>query len=103
MTTTIGHIVGENIERERMARGLSQAELAAQVDVKPLTVYRWESGKSWPTAKNVEALARLFHIDASTFFVRRSPPVDMAVCDALIVISRALGCPFAPQKRRAKA
>ncbi len=100
---SIANIVGQNIVRERLSRGLTQAEVADAVEVKPLTVYRWENGKAWPTAKNIEALARLFKVHATTFFARKSPPEDPKVRDALLVLSRALGYTFAPPRHRAKA
>jgi len=100
---SIADIVGQNIVRERLSRGLTQAAVAEAVEVKPLTVYRWENGKAWPTARNIEALARLFKIPASTFFTRKAPPDDPKVREALIVLSRALGYDFAPPRRRAPA
>ena len=97
---SISNIVGTNIERERVSRALTQADLAKALKVKPLTVYRWETGRVWPTAKNIEALARLFKVNATTLFARPSTPYDPKIKEALLVISRALGISLKHPRRR---
>ena len=99
---SIAEIVGQNIERERKSHALSQAQVAEAIGVKALAVYRWESGKSWPTARNIEALSKLFKVHASTFFLHETAPADAKVRQALITLSRALGYPLRlPRRSRA--
>lgn len=40
--------VGSNIRDARIARGLSQPQLAILVGVKRRSIYAWESGERWP-------------------------------------------------------
>ena len=41
--------LGEKIRAARAAKGWKQKHLAAQVDVEPITVSRWERGRLRPT------------------------------------------------------
>lgn len=51
-------ILGTNLQRIRLSRGLTQRRLAALVnDVDPLAVSRWERGASMPSGPNLAALA----------------------------------------------
>jgi transcriptional regulator with XRE-family HTH domain len=47
-----------NLRRTRLARFLSQAELARRSGVHALTVTRLESGRTAPSTRTVRALAR---------------------------------------------
>lgn len=52
----------QTIRELREAAGLTQAQLAARLDVTPSSVYAWEAGKSEPRATQLRALARLFGV-----------------------------------------
>lgn len=43
----------------RKAAGVTQAEIAAELGVDPLTVYRWESGRRRPRGRHAEAYSSL--------------------------------------------
>lgn len=57
------------IREWREHAGLTQAQLAARLDVTPSSVYNWEAGKSEPRATQLKAMARLFGVsmDAIVF------------------------------------
>lgn len=54
------------IERERLARGLSVEQLAAEAAVAPSTLARWASGRHRPTPSALRRLARALDLDAET-------------------------------------
>ncbi len=53
---------GNNLKRERIAAGLTQAELAAMVGVKQQQLSQWECDKVEPTLSNVVALLKALHV-----------------------------------------
>lgn len=54
--------LADNIKKLRKQKGLSQIELAAQIDVYPDYISWWESGKRTPSLVYVIALADFFEI-----------------------------------------
>ena len=52
----------ERLRSLRKKAGLSQDELAFQVDVSVMTVRRWEWGKYFPRANEIKKLAQVLHI-----------------------------------------
>jgi transcriptional regulator with XRE-family HTH domain len=106
---SLAKILGDNIARERLIRGLSQAELGEQLKVQGQTVYRWEHQKTWPPPENIEALAELFKVPAWSFYMPHKPEKvpqkassDPKLREALSVLCRALGFSLAPAKGRGK-
>lgn len=103
---SIAKILGENLARERSSRGLSQAELGQKVGVQGLTVYRWETQKTWPSAQNVEDLAKVFKMESWELYAPQEPgkrtakptEPDPRVRDAIYTICRALGVNVAPRR-----
>lgn len=53
-------IVGERLGKMRCDNNLTQEGLAEIMDVSRLTVYKWESGKNWPTPPHLAKLAELY-------------------------------------------
>jgi transcriptional regulator with XRE-family HTH domain len=45
----------------RREKGITQAELAKQFDLKPTTVASWEQGKSLPNIQTLYRLAAYYH------------------------------------------
>ena len=56
--------LSEKILRLRKARGMSQEELAGELNVSRQAVSRWESGSALPDAANLLQLSRLFGVTA---------------------------------------
>ena len=53
-------IVGERLAKLRCDNNLTQEGLAESMDVSRLTIYKWESGKNWPTPLHLIKLAELY-------------------------------------------
>lgn len=56
-STSLGVLLGRNIARRRMALGLTQAELADQIDADTVTVSRFERGSNLPSLLRLEKIA----------------------------------------------
>lgn len=55
-------MISEKIRELREQSGLSQSQLAKQLDVTRSSVNAWEMGLSTPTTQYIVALSRLFHV-----------------------------------------
>ena len=69
MKKKLAEIFAENIFRYRTQLGLSQAKLAALVDVEPGSILRWEKGEAIPRGDAPELLAAIFKINASELYL----------------------------------
>ena len=58
-------MLNENIKRARKAKGLSQEELAAKLNVVRQTVSKWEKGLSVPDADALIRLAEVLEVSVS--------------------------------------
>ena len=56
--------LGNLIRQKRQARGLSQEQLAQQLEVSRQAVAKWESGKGFPSAERLLYLAQVLDIPA---------------------------------------
>ncbi len=54
-----GEAFGERLQRLRKARGLSLAQVGAELGVSKPTVWAWEQGRAKPVASRIDALAGL--------------------------------------------
>ncbi len=71
----------ERIREAREACGLSQAKLAALIDVSPATVYRWETGRSEPPIGSAGQMARALGVALDSLYVHEqdaSTPAEPA-------------------------
>lgn len=57
-----------NIAQCRKAKQLSQKELAEKIGVTPLTVLRWENGKSSPNTKYLAPLCEVLGVGLTELF-----------------------------------
>lgn len=55
-------MIGQNIQARRIAKGLSQEQLAQEVGVSRQTVAKWESGATLPDLGNAAELARVLDV-----------------------------------------
>lgn len=69
----------EQLRRERVMRGWSQADLAEKVGSDPKAIGRWESGKSIPLPYYRQALYALFGKNAEEFGLAEPTPGSGAV------------------------
>ena len=56
--------IGRTISTHRKALGLTQMQLAAQLQVSNRTVSKWENGSADPSTTNLLALAKLYGVAA---------------------------------------
>ena len=77
---------GENLIRERKARGMSQEELAAQVQVSRQAISKWENGDAMPDLPKLLAVADALQISLDELCGR-------AGCDAAAVDLKAAALP----------
>lgn len=87
-----GQSFGVRLQRLRKERGLTLAQLAAQLGVSKPTVWAWEQGKARPVEARMEALAQALDVPAWEMLLGRSTPVlpDL-ITRAKEQISGALG------------
>lgn len=75
-------VISANLHQLRKLRGVTQAELAAQLTilsgetVTPVTVSRWESGRRHVPAHMIGYTAKALHTSAQAFFDGRTTPDD---------------------------
>ncbi len=69
----------ERLKVLREQRGLSRETLAAEADVSPVTLWRYETGKRSPNVETLEKLAKVLEIEVSAFFPKVQPSLFEAV------------------------
>ena len=52
----------DKITKLRKMKGLSQEELANELDVSRQSVFKWESGENTPDLEKIKKLAKLFNV-----------------------------------------
>lgn len=79
--------VSANIRNNRIAKGMSQSDLAQRLDVKPATVSAWEVGRNEP---DIEALSKMASIFDTTLdaLAGRPPKIDGISADLAALISQ---------------
>lgn len=65
---------GNNIKAIRIARGLSQADVASALGVSRNTVSSWEVGRTEPNMEMVSKLAKLFTCKTDDFITGNTAP-----------------------------
>jgi transcriptional regulator with XRE-family HTH domain len=70
-----GQSFGAQLHRLRKERGLTLAQLAAQIGVSKPTVWAWEQGKARPVQGRIDALAEALDVPAWEMHMGRSNPV----------------------------
>ena len=59
--------LGQRIEKDRIRKGWTQAELAKGLNLSQGAVCKWEAGTNFPTLSNLRRLALLFAWEEPTF------------------------------------
>lgn len=49
------------IKRARLIEGLTQGELAGQLGVSPVSVCKWENGRTFPSTRRLKRVAEVLH------------------------------------------
>ena len=58
-------MIGENIKKIRITRGITQAQLADRVGVSEKTVSSWEVGRTEPRSNLFDSICRILNCDMS--------------------------------------
>ena len=84
----VGPMIGPRIAALRRERGMSQADLAARIQVSPSALGMYEQGRREPSADTMVALART--LDVTTDFLLTGRVATPAEADALsaLILSR---------------
>jgi transcriptional regulator with XRE-family HTH domain len=88
------HFAGDRLRALRLARGLTQAELAHRAHVRERQIIRWETGQHSPRIASVSALARVLKVPVSELLSaddkadEEGDPV-LVLLDAIRLIVRA--------------
>lgn len=69
-------MIGDRIKSYRVAHGMTQAELANKVGVKPTVVSSWEIGRTEPNLGQTGALARVFDVSIDELVADRDPVLE---------------------------
>lgn len=75
-------MLNQNLKSLRIAKGLTQEELAIRLNVVRQTVSKWENGRSVPDADMLISLSELFETSVSTLLgepIEETPAEDMKV------------------------
>lgn len=68
--------LGRTIVELRKRNGLTQAELAARLQIHQSMVTRWEKGQALPRSHNIERLAQALEVPVDELLVRKNRPID---------------------------
>lgn len=90
-------MLGENIKKHRLKKGLSQEALALSLNVVRQTVSKWEKGSSAPDAEMLPLLAELLDTTVETLLGIESNS-QLIIQQELLLLSQQL----AKKNRRAK-
>lgn len=66
--------LGENLQRLRKARGLSQDEVAQKLFLTRQSVSKWENGQAEPGVENLKALAGLYGVSVDVLIGNEAVP-----------------------------
>lgn len=87
---TIKDIIVQNLKKYRENANLTQSELAEKLNVNPVTVSGWETGRKEPGFSALEKMALIYDINVSDFFsdpdVMKIPQADTQA-DYILLIS----------------
>ena len=90
--------LGEKLTQARKAAGLTQADVAARLNVSRQAVSRWESGQSKPSTEKLLALGELYGVFIDQLLNAEGPAVE-----AVSEESEAIPVePVIPQKHRSR-
>lgn len=70
------NILAENFKKYRVAKGLTQEQVASALNVNAQTVSRWECAATLPDVLTLPELAKLYGITVDDFYKKRSVAYD---------------------------
>ena len=91
--------LGEKLTQARKASGLTQADIAAKLNVSRQAVSRWESGQSKPSTEKLLALGELYGVSIDRLLNAEEPAVESVSTPPEVALTE----PLIPEKRRTRA
>ena len=95
-------MLSKNIRAYRQAKGLSQEELAAKINVVRQTVSKWEKGLSVPDAEMLIVLAEVFEVPVAALLGEEHPTEEALALQSLADKLEALNGQFARREEKAR-
>lgn len=86
----IKQILAINLKRIRKDKGMSQEDLAHIVGVDIQSIAAVEQGRTWPTIKNIEAIASALRVKESDLFLDIENKPKPSPFEIISIISEAL-------------
>ena len=80
--------LGDKIYGLRKKSGLSQEQLAFEIDVSRQTISRWEANSAQPNFENIRQLCEIFKVDPSFFISEDEPAVTDSDSNVLPRVKR---------------
>ena len=94
--------LGEKLTQARKAAGLTQADVAAKLDVSRQAVSRWESGRSKPSTERLLTLGELYGVSIDRLLNQADTPV--AAVEAISDLPEVAPTePVVPEKQHTRA
>ena len=81
--------IGEFIEAERKAKGLTQTKLAAKIFVSEKTISKWENGKGVPDANSLQKLCEVFDVSLNELMSGERAPESAKQQNEQLLLSLA--------------
>ena len=72
----MNNVFSNNLKKFRLARGLTQEQVAERLNVNSQTVSRWECSTTLPDALTLPALAKLYEVTVDDFYKKNSVAYD---------------------------
>ena len=74
---------GENLARLRKLRGLSQQEVAEELDVTRQSISQWEAGRTFPSMQKQIALSQLYGVPLEELYPEETTKKEEAETDGM--------------------
>ena len=81
-------ILGEKLTQARKAVGLTQADVAAKMNVSRQAVSRWESGQSKPSTERLLALGELYGVSIDQLLTQENKPSAKVAEIVFFIVAR---------------
>lgn len=77
-------MIGNNIKKLRMQRGMTQKNLADQLFVSPQAVSRWENNEVEPSVGTITEMAKIFNVTTDEILGVESAPAEPTVVERVV-------------------
>ena len=82
--------IGEKIKQGRKNNNMNQIELAEKLGINITTLSRWENDKTTPNSDDIEKIAKILNMEASSFFKKNEKNNDLSDKDDILVFKNGI-------------